>query len=421
MEELEHLIRVYAVGDCAGFAHMLEQLGDVDGVEMSIGEAELGPIAIEPAAGGSPDVVMLAVSSVDARFQDAFVALQASTSSPVVLVAPAPTAELLDVALEIGAFDVVATGSTVEAVSFVVRRAAQASTGSLPRVDRAPQARPAARGRVISLFSTKGGVGTTTVAVNIAASFASRSALRTLLIDLDLVGGDAALLFGITPRRTIVDVALSQGDLDAGKLAGFVTRHQCGLDILAAPIRQRDGVLVRPERVLDIVGVARDSYDVVVIDMQRHLDDTMYAALDRTDDVLVVATPDIATVRGARESMELLAEVQFPSEHCHLTMNRAGSSVGMGMEEVERVLGVDARYAIPSDRLVPLSGNQGTPVTLAAPRGAVATSIAAIADDLVASGARSRRRAGRAQRMLPRIRRRGAVAGVRGATDAAGA
>ena len=110
---------------------------------------------------------------------------------------------------------------------------------------------------MFTIFSTKGGSGKTVIATNLAVSFA-RDGKRTLLIDFDLHSGDDALVLGLSPRWTVLDLVQSPGDLDAEKLAGFVTRHSSGVDLLPAPTRPDEEELVAIDRLEPLLEVARE-------------------------------------------------------------------------------------------------------------------------------------------------------------------
>src|SRR5207237_3095201 len=96
------------------------------------------------------------------------------------------------------------------------------------------------QGRIVTVFSPKGGTGKTVMATNLAASLAKHQGKRTLLLDLDLQFGDAAIMLGLEPEKTIYDLVVAPGELDSEKLAGYTTRHVRGLDILPAPLPPRD-------------------------------------------------------------------------------------------------------------------------------------------------------------------------------------
>ena len=125
------------------------------------------------------------------------------------------------------------------------------------------------------MFSPKGGTGKTVIATNLAAALAKAEARRTLLLDLDLQFGDAAIMLGIEPEKTIYDLVVAPGELDPEKLAGYTTKHTCGLDILPAPLRPEDAELVTEAKLGRLLEVARAS---LRRDRRRHV-----AVLPRAD------------------------------------------------------------------------------------------------------------------------------------------
>ena len=122
-----------------------------------------------------------------------------------------------------------------ENVVFSIRKAAHAR-----RYVQAQPERRAQAGRIVTVFSPKGGTGKTVIATNLAAAVAKQEGKRVLLLDLDLQFGDAAIMLGVEPEKTIYDLVVAPGELDSEKLAGYVTKHVCGLDMVPAPLRPED-------------------------------------------------------------------------------------------------------------------------------------------------------------------------------------
>src|SRR5258708_9590832 len=118
------------------------------------------------------------------------------------------------------------------------------------------------QGRVVTIFSPKGGTGKTVVATNLAAAFVKKEGRRTLLLDLDLQFGDAAIGLGLEPEKTIYDLMVAPGELDSEKLAGYVTKHASGLDVLAAPLRPEDAELVTEGKVTNLLDAHPGAYEV---------------------------------------------------------------------------------------------------------------------------------------------------------------
>src|SRR5204862_5147763 len=145
----------------------------------------------------------------------------------------------------------------------------------------------------------------------------------------------------------------------------YITRHQCGLDILPAPLRPEDAELVTEAKLGRLLEVARDSYDVIVVDTSPFFHGPMLATLDRTDELLMLSGLDVPTLKHARLSLQTLDLLSFPTTRIRFVLNRANSKVGMSKKEVEGALEVAIAFEVPSDRAVPIAVNRGNPAVLA--------------------------------------------------------
>ena len=174
----------------------------------------------------------------------------------------------------------------------------------------------------MTVFSPKGGTGKTVTASNLAAALAKQGR-KTLLLDLDLQFGDAAIVMGIEPEKTIYDLVVAPGELDIEKLAGYTTKHPCGLDILPAPLRPEDAELVTESKITRLLEVARECYDVIVVDTSPFFHGPMLATLDRTDELLVLCGLDVPTLKNVRLALQTLELLSFPSIAHPLTSSTA--------------------------------------------------------------------------------------------------
>ena len=231
---------------------------------------------------------------------------------------------------------------------------------------------------VFTIFSTKGGSGKTIVATNLAVTFA-RDGLRTLLVDFDLHSGDDALVLGLSPRWTVLDLVQSPGDLDAEKLAGFVTKHSSGVDLLPAPTRPDEEELVAIDRLEPLLEVARKSYDVVVIDTSSQFAPSTLLAVDHTDTMMLIGASDVPTIKSLKIALETLELLEVAVADVRIVMNRSGAKVGLEDRDVERTLRREITYTLPSDKAIPISVNRGLPVVLDNPRSRVARSLVEMA------------------------------------------
>ncbi len=349
--------RVFITGGCEGLDELFEALerhGEIELVGRSDSVREGGG----PLSGGHLQVILHATRS-SALPVDELAAIREYTRAPIVLLASGESSALLEDALDADVADVLLLPQLTENVVFAVRKAGHAGRR---------QGKGRGDGRIITVFSPKGGTGKTVTATNLATSFAKYAGKRTLLLDLDLQFGDAAIMLGIEPEKTIQDLVVAPGELDPEKLAGYTTRHSSGLDVLPAPIRPEDAELVTEQKLSRLLEVAKESYDVIVVDTSPFFHGPMLATLDRTDDLLLVCGLDVPTIKNVRLSLQTLQLLSFPTERIRIILNRANSNVGMKKGEVEAALEAKIRFEVPSDRAVPLAVNRSNPAVLSDPK-----------------------------------------------------
>jgi pilus assembly protein CpaE len=349
--------RLYFTGDCDGLADLRESLAAHPDLEV-VGWSDHVAQAAGVLAGGHLDCILHGTRSESFPGTE-IAAIREQTRTPIVVVASGTAGQLLDEALSADVADVLVLPQLVDNVVFTIRKAAHAKR-QVTTVSRHQQ------GRVITVFSPKGGTGKTVIASNLASALAKQGR-KTLLLDLDLQFGDAAIVMGVEPEKTIYDLVLAPGELDIEKLAGYTTRHPCGLDILPAPLRPEDAELVTESKITRLLEVARECYDAIVVDTSPFFHGPMLATLDRTDELLVLCGLDVPTLKNVRLALQTLELLSFPSRRIRYVLNRANTKVGLNKREVEGALKVTVHAEIPSDRIVPVAVNRGTPAVLSEP------------------------------------------------------
>ena len=365
-------VRVLMTGSCEGLAELKDALERHLEVEL-VAWSEHAADAASVLAGGHLGVVLHGTRS-SALPQSELAQIREHTRAPVILLASGESSALLEDALEADVADVLLLPQMTENIVFAIRKASHSG--------RKAQGRPGRRGRIVTVFSPKGGTGKTVIATNTAAAVAKHEGKKALLLDLDLQFGDAAIMLGIEPEKTIYDLVVAPGELDTEKLAGYVTRHVSGLDILPAPLRPEDAELVTEAKLAQLLEVARESYDIIVVDTSPFFHGPMFATLDRTDELLLLCGLDVPTLKNVRLALQTLELLSFPPDRIRVVLNRANSKVGMKPGEVEGALDVKVRFEIPSDRAVPLSVNRGNPAVLAEAKGDFARAIRTMAKTL---------------------------------------
>jgi pilus assembly protein CpaE len=357
--EMEHSrdgIRIFVCGSCDGSAALVEALAQEPGLEL-VGVSHTAQEAAGTFAGGHLSVVLHATGGQTLP-ADELAVIREHTRAPIVVLASGEASQLLEQALEADVADVLLLPQLTDNVVFAIRKAAHAGRRL------AAGTAAVAHGRIVTVFSPKGGTGKTAIATNLATALAKYESKRALLLDLDLQFGDAAIMLGLHPEKTIYDLVSAPGELDPEKLAGYTTRHPSGLDILPAPLRPEDAELVTEAKIGRLLEVARTSYDVIVVDTSPFFHGPMLATLDQTDELLLVCSLDVPTIKNVRLSLQTLELLSFPTKKVRLVLNRSNSKVGMKESEVENALDRKVRFQVPSDRAVPIAVNRGAPVVL---------------------------------------------------------
>ena len=221
---------------------------------------------------------------------------------------------------------------------------------------------PAARGDVFAFIGAKGGVGATTVAVNVATALAKATTEPTLLIDLNIACGDAAVFLGSEPRFSVIDALENVQRLDSAFFNGLVVRSKSGLDFLGAsgrPVTANfDGGRIRA-----LLQFASEAHRYTVLDVPRS-DTTALDALESATKIILVANQELATVRNASRMAATLRQ-RYGQARLSLVLTRTDRRAEIGHDDVERTVGMDISNTFPSDyRLALAAMNKGRPLVL---------------------------------------------------------
>ncbi len=272
-------------------------------------------------------------------------------AASLILVATALEVGLMRQAMRLGMTECLTDPLSAEDLRAAVLRARAAAGAPLPRA------------KVLAFTGGRGGIGTTSIAVNVAAALASQPDASVAYLDLELLEpGDAALFFGVEPRYSVLDVIENLHRLDLAFLHGLVTRSACGVDVIAAPAQPSSG-LPDPAALRALVDWVASTYQHVIIDLPRPVP----ALLDVIKDVstvTLVVVQELAAVRGAAAVAALLRQA-LPKDRILIALNRYESGGDIGREDVERVLGAPVNVVLPNDYpAASAAANSGRPVVL---------------------------------------------------------
>ncbi len=238
--------------------------------------------------------------------------------------------------------------------------------------------------KTITVFSNKGGVGKTFIAVNMAAALALKGQ-RVLIVDMDFQAGqDMARMLNLSPKNSLVDLlAQSESEADPNSIKKFVISHSSGLDFLPAVSHMRQVGHITPDNIKPFFKRVATAYDFVIIDAGNSFSETMITVLDYSNLILVVATPDILAVYQMKYCIELLQSLHYPLKMIKLVLNRAESRGGVAWQEVKEALTLDIFSLVPSDgKTVGMALNRGIPCVIDSPKTKVSESFMEMADNL---------------------------------------
>jgi pilus assembly protein CpaE len=281
----------------------------------------------------------------------------------VVLCSGAPNGFVRRV-FDAGADDIVELPQSAENVRFLIEKA----IARRQRPDRDPA-------RTIVVLGPKGGTGKTLTSCNLGVLLASRGH-RTVIVDIDLQFGDVGLALGMRPERTIYDLSVAGGTLDAEKVDDYLAHHQSGLRVLLAPSRPDQASSVTVDLLLEVYPILRDEFDYVIVDTPPGFTPEVIATIDNSTDVCMVGTLDTLSLKNTRLGLETLTLMGYPEANVSLVLNRAQTKVGISADDVAQVAGRVPDVLVPSDRDIPRSVNEGLPVALSHPKSDAAKALA---------------------------------------------
>ena len=252
----------------------------------------------------------------------------------------------------------------VEALDLRHRRSRELRPGALVATTRRPGQ------RLIVLYSPKGGVGTTTISVNVALAIAARDPDRVALVDLTPMGGHVATHLDLRPKLTVTDLMRdSPGAISPEILRStYLTRHEGGVLVLAGSPAPTTSTLMSGEETTRILEGVLAAVPTVVVDLGSHLDERVTAALDAADDVVIVVTPDFPALKAVHSFFEYLAESSSQAHEPTVVVNEVYALQTLTPGDIDNALGRRVAMRIPYDPLLYLrAANQGTPVFASAP------------------------------------------------------
>ncbi len=364
-------IRVVVVDDILETREHLAKLLSFETDIDVVGVAASGPEAIEIASRLHPDVVLMDINmpGMDGIATTEELGRTVPTAA-VVMMSVQGEADYLRRSMLAGAREFLVKPFSADELCGAIRGVYSREREKLGRMVVAQPAQTSAvalpgereAGRVITLFSPKGGVGRTTLAVNLAVAIAADQGRSVALMDASFQFGDVGVLLNLNPRnKSIVDV-LGEGGGEPEHVDSALISHSTGIRVLLAPPSPEMAELVTTEHMRRVVDRLRMTHDVVIVDTAPVFQDATLALLDMSDTVLGVLTLEITNIKNIRLFLEVADQLGYGSDKVRLVLNRSDSAYGIRIADVENSIGRKVDHTVISDgRTVVYALNRGVP------------------------------------------------------------
>jgi pilus assembly protein CpaE len=333
-------------------------------------------------SGSQPDVVVISLDADQAKALQLITQLsQDMPSLPILVVSARGDGQAILQALRCGAREFLTAPVVLEELLKALQRLQRARATSDVRLGHETAAR--VESLVIAVIGSRGGVGCTSLAVNLGATLAQEPNHGVALIDLDLALGDADVALDLMADYTLADVALNIDRLDMTFLKRSLCKHASGVSLLPHPVQMEDASLIREDHLQRVIGLLRASYTHLILDLSKSFSPTDLTALRMADIILLVAQLELSSLRNVVRMLLTLGQDEQLGPKVQIVLNRVGSDCDITLRKAEETIGKPVFWQIPNDSRVMMEArNQGVPLLTLAPKSKLQQSIHGLAHAL---------------------------------------
>ena len=348
-----------------------------------VGGVGYGAEALSLAAELKPNVVLVGVEDPPARALQTIESLaELLPDSPIMAYSSQTDAESARRAVVAGARDYLTKPLKIDEVIKAVETALSQQERRRALLSGEAVTGPRSAGMVITVFGAKGGIGKTTMATNLAAAFVVINAGSAVVVDMDTIFGDAAMMLDVPAEVSLVDAAERVDELDRESLGSYLIRHPSGVRVLPAPFEPTDWRNVSPEAVDKVLTLLAQTHDFVILDCPATFTDLVAVALEKATVVLLMTSLDITSVKDTTAALKLLSGGMNNENKIKLVINRATNVNSVREEDVSKVLRREVFWSVPHDEEISASVQMGTPVVIDRPLSGISETIREMAATL---------------------------------------
>lgn len=379
---MENKIGVVIVDDIKETRNNVKTLLEFNDRIEVLGEAENGEEAIQIAGRLKPDIMLM---DINMPVKDGIKASEEiSVAFPevsVIIVSVQGEQEYLRKAMAAGAREFITKPFSSDDLINAIIKVFEVEQKRKQKIT--PKVEEEVRSKVITVFSTKGGVGKTTIASNLAAAIARETRKKVAVVDLDLQFGNMGVFLNVPIKNTIIDLVKETSDFDSKLIEEYMVNHYSGAKVLLAPTKPEYAEFITSVHIEKIIKSLKETYHYIIIDTPTSLNEVTLTTLDLADKILFISGMDLPTIKNTKDGMGIMESLHYSKEKLHIVVNKATEQFGIKNKDFEDTVKYPIWASIPEDnQTVITSINKGFPFVLTRSETKVAKSILDMIDQL---------------------------------------